>query len=167
MARPDENPLFQELLWVHSMIRRDLEVVQALARDTESGAVAAEGVHERIAALRTGGPLFQLKYGCLHYCRFVESHHSLEDRAVFPAVERADPELGPTLEKLIADHRVVAEELAAVEEAAALLEGPDEAAARTRLVSALDRLAGHLLEHLELEERSLEPALARMSSWAG
>ena len=152
---------------MHSMIRRDLETVRGLARDAESGAASVEGIHATIAELRTNGPLWRLKNGCLHYCRFVHSHHNLEDSAVFPAIERTSPELAPTLERLMADHRRVAEELDAVEAAAVALDDADEARARERLVAALDALAGHLLEHLEVEERALEPALARMSSWAG
>jgi hemerythrin-like domain-containing protein len=92
---------------------------------------------------------------CLHYCRFVHGHHRLEDVALFPALRRADPDLGPVVDRLEGDHRRVAEQLDELEAAVA---GDD----RDRVVLALDELAAHLLAHLELEEESIGPALRRM-----
>ena len=160
------NPLFEELLWVHSMIRRDLGIVAALAEAVVDGLEPGE-VRDRIEDLKANGPLWQLKVNCLHYCRFVHSHHNLEDAALFPVLRRVNPDLDPVVDKLEADHRQVSVLLDEVEAAAADLTGDDNGEGRARVVVALEALGAALLEHLDFEERSIESTLARMGSWAG
>jgi hemerythrin HHE cation binding domain-containing protein len=157
------NPLFEELLHIHGLIRADLAKVELLAEDCAGGAAPAE-LQARIADLKSSSLLWQLKLGCLRHCRFVHGHHGLEDRAVFPSVRRVAPELGPAIDRLERDHREVANLLAAVERAALEV---DVAGGRGRLVAALTELSALLLDHLDREERDLEPALARMHSWLG
>ena len=72
------NPLFAELQAVHAMIRADLARVQLLADATAAGA-ASEEIRERLGELKSSTILWQLRYGCLRHCRFVHSHHGLED----------------------------------------------------------------------------------------
>ena len=161
-----ENPFYQELLRVHSMIRRDLETVSELARAVAGGEDAAV-IRERLAELKAGGPLWQLKVNCLHYCRFVHTHHRVEDIAVFPALRRGEPELEPVLDRLEAEHRRVSTLLERVEAACDASVGDDALARREELVAALAELSDLLLAHLAFEEERLEGPLGRMRSWAG
>jgi Hemerythrin HHE cation binding domain len=162
-----DNPLFDELRGVHELIRRDLAHVTLLAEDAAGGA-APEEVRRRVGELKSSTILWQLRYGCIRHSRFVEAHHGLEDRAVFPVVRRTDPQLGPVVDKLMADHRAVAERVTELEAAANALDGADDLeAARERVVWALTGLGTLLLEHLDYEERSLEPVLGRMQTWTG
>jgi hypothetical protein len=163
---PERNPLFAELLFIHSLIRRDLDTVELLARDA-AGLATPDEVRERLGELKASTMLWQLRYGCLNYCRFVHGHHGLEDAAVFPAVGRVNPELNPVLERLQAEHRQVAEILHEVEAVAEALGEEEDQAARRRLVDALERLREVLLAHLDFEEVSLESTLARMRTWTG
>ncbi len=158
-----ENPLFDELRHIHGLIRDDLAKVDLLAEDCAGGAAPAE-LRERIGKLKSSSLLWQLKLGCLRHCRFVHGHHGLEDRAVFPAVRRVAPELNPAIDRLERDHREVAALLVEVEAAAMAIELDG---GRERLVEGLTRLGTTLLDHLAREERDLEPALARMATWAG
>jgi hemerythrin superfamily protein len=155
MALPGETEqgkaLFQELLWVHGAIRRDLETVRTLAGEVGDGLPAADA-RARIEALKTDGPLWQLKVNCLRYCRFVHMHHNAEDTLFFPRLREADPEVGPVIDKLEADHRVVSELLDRIEASAAAME-------RERLVEALESLAGELLAHLDFEEEAAGPTI--------
>ena len=107
---------FQELLWVHGMIRQDLETVRELAAQVAGGLAPGE-VEAQVASLAANGPLWALKVNCLHYCRFVHGHHRLEDVALFPALREADPDLAPLVDRLEGDHRRVAEQLDEVEAA--------------------------------------------------
>lgn len=157
------NPLLAQLRWVHDMLRRDLAAVRELAGEVARGAPAA-GIQEGLHGLRTRGGLFQLRVNCLRYCHFVHEHHTNEDVALFPAVRRSAPRLGATVDRLEADHRVVAGLLDEIELTARVLEGGD-AAARTRLVEALETLSSHLLEHLAFEEEALAPVLASWTAW--
>jgi iron-sulfur cluster repair protein YtfE (RIC family) len=160
------NPLFDELRWVHSMIRRDLGKVAALAEDAAGGAAPAE-LRERIGELKEESLLWQLRSGCLRYCRFVHSHHGLEDSALFPTLRGVDPAIGAVIDRLESEHREVAVLLDEVEAAAVALDADDGSESRAALVAALGRLGELLLAHLDFEEDSLEPVLAKMSSWAG
>lgn len=158
--------MFRELLWVHSMIRRDLQTVQRLAERVRDGAPADE-VRDTIRGLQTEGPLWKLRVNCLHYCRFVHHHHTLEDAMLFPALRGADPALGPIVDRLEADHLQISGYLDAVEAAADGLGTSDEAANRDRMVTTLNEMAEHLLAHLSYEEASIGPTLSGWTHWPG
>ena len=150
--------LFQELLWVHDMVRRDLDHVRRLAGEVLAG-MPAVTLGRELAELQANGPLWQLKVNCLRYCRFVHGHHGAEDVMLFPRLRRADPSIGPVVDRLERDHRRVSDLLDAVEEAAAALTPDPAGDARARVAAALDELATLLLEHLDYEELQAGPTL--------
>jgi iron-sulfur cluster repair protein YtfE (RIC family) len=159
------EPLFSELLVIHGMLRDGLAQVRQLADRAAAGADDAEIV-EDVEALARDSALWRLRSSCLYQCRFVHGHHSLEDAMLFPAVRDAAPDIAAEVDRLESDHRVVAEHLHAVEDAAAgLTDGlPGD---RRRLVEALLRLETDLLDHLAREEQLLRPVLGRMRSFFG
>ena len=151
--------MFQELLWVHSAIRRDLKLVEQLAAEVDEG-LPGEAVREALDDLKASGPLWQLKVNCLRYCRFVHAHHGAEDRLLFPALRAADASISPIVDRLEADHVRVSDLLDTVEAAARALTEPDGVAARQRVIDGLRELHGHLLEHLDYEELQRRPDAA-------
>jgi len=153
--------LYEELLWVHSMIRRDLATVQKLAIDVAESMPAHE-IAAEIKHLKRDGKLWQLKMGCLRYCRFVHSHHNLEDAAFFPSLRAVNPALNPVVDKLEDDHRKVSELLDAVEEGADILTKIDSDAVRRSVGDTLTVLGERLLVHLEYEELNVGPTMRRM-----
>ena len=169
-TRPPNPPntpgeaLVAELKWVHDMIRRDLRTVRQMAADTAAGRPADE-VRAGIRSLATSGPLWQLKINCLHYCRFVHSHHGAESMALFPALRRANPELEPVVDKLEADHRSVAVLLGEVETAAQALRDSEDPGQRERLTLALHSLSETLLAHLSFEEDQISDTLRTLGGW--
>jgi hypothetical protein len=90
---------------------------------------------------------------CENYCRFVTVHHSLEDVSFFPQVRRADPRLGPVLDRLSEEHRVIHEVLDRVD--AALVATVSDPKGVAELGDAVDLLTDTLLSHLSYEEREL------------
>jgi iron-sulfur cluster repair protein YtfE (RIC family) len=161
-APPADNPYFEELLWVHGIVRRDLESVSRLAAEVAEGRPVSE-VRGELADMKTNGSLWRLKVNCLHYCRFVHHHHRLEDRALFPTLRRIHPELDPVIDKLETEHRRVATLLEEIEHAAEELQADE--GARGRVAAGLDQLGGVLLAHLDFEEDQLERPLAKMHGW--
>ena len=153
--------LFEELMWIHSMIRRDLATVKRLAIEVANSMPAHELAAE-LKDLRRDGKLWQLKMGCLRYCRFVHSHHNLEDAAFFPSLRADNPALNPVVDKLEDDHRKVSDLLDAVEEGADILTKIDSDAARRSVADTLTVLGERLLEHLDYEELSVGPTMRRM-----
>lgn len=160
---PGEH-LVQELLWIHGILRADLEIVRRLADDVLGGG-PPERVREEIVRLQSQSPLWQLKVNCLHYCRFVHLHHRGEDVHIFPALRRSNPALTPVVDRLEADHRRVADILHEVENAAGELVRADTSTTRERLAVSLHLLGEHLLAHLAYEEESISPTLRTWSSW--
>jgi hypothetical protein len=168
-ARPETQQgraMFEELLWVHSVIRRDLETVERLAADVEAG-LPGEEVATVLRELKTGGPLWQLKVNCLRYCRFVHSHHGAEDVMLLPALRAADPSIAPVVDKLESDHRRVSDLLHQIETAADALTDTNGEDARLAAIEGLRELHGHLLDHLDYEEREAGPTIRRLDRLAG
>ena len=161
---PEATTLLDELKWVHSLLRRDLRTCERLARSVADGATSTE-VQSEIRYLQAGGPLFQLRVNCLHYCRFVHGHHGAEDVALFPAVRQADARLNAVVDRLEADHRAVSLLLDDVEATAGALNAGDSTLERRKLVDALNELSTRLLEHLAFEEESLAPVLGTWRQW--
>jgi len=153
--------LFEELLWIHSMIRRDLVAVRQLATDVATSMPAHE-ISAEIKDLKRDSKLWQLKVGCLRYCRFVHSHHNLEDAAFFPSLRAVNPALNPVVDKLEDDHRKGSDLLDAVEEGADVITKIDSDAARRSIAETLTVLGQRLLEHLDYEELNVGPTLRRM-----
>ena len=157
--------LFEELLWVHGVVRRDLETVERLARAVAAGMPGA-ALESELRELKTSGPLWQLKVNCLRYCRFVHSHHHAEDVLLFPTLRAADPSIAPVVDRLEADHRRVSDLLDAVEAAAERLTAEADDA-REAVVLALEELHGHLLDHLDYEEQHGGPVMRRLDRIPG
>jgi hypothetical protein len=156
--------MFRELLYIHTLLRRDLESVRRLAAAAREG-LAPETILAEIRDLQTNSPLWRLKFGCLRYCRFVHAHHTIEDAAVFPMVRKHDPSLSRVVDRLEEDHLTVhhiTERIAAVAER---VPGDASGASRFELVAALTELEEHLLAHLAFEEESLGPLLSTWDRW--
>jgi hypothetical protein len=151
--------IFEELLWVHSIIRRDLETVEQLAAEVREG-LSGEAVQDALGELKTTGPLWRLKMNCLRYCSHVHAHHGAEDVLLFPALRAADDSIGPVVDRL--DHARVSDLLDVVEAAARALTDTDGAGARLRVIDGLRELHVHLLEHLDYEERYAGPTMRRL-----
>jgi hypothetical protein len=155
--------MFEELLWVHSIIRRDLATVERLAADVGEGLPGA-AVEDALGDLKTGGPLWQLKVNCLRYCSHVHAHHGAEDLLLFPVLRAADPSIGAVVDRLEADHSRVSDLLDAVEASARALTDTNGDDARRGVVEGLHELHGHLLEHLDYEELNAGPTIRRLDT---
>ena len=153
--------LYQSLLMVHGLIRRELATVEQLAAAVLDG-LPADEVHEELEALRTNGKLWQFQVSCLRWCGFVHSHHHAEDMDFFDELEETNPAILPVVEKLRADHRAVSDYLDAVEAAARALSKDDSHDARRTVADALEELEWHLLTHLEYEELNVATTARRL-----
>ncbi|WP_254069631.1 hemerythrin domain-containing protein [Herbiconiux sp. VKM Ac-2851] len=86
---------------------------------------------------------------CHGFCLALDGHHRGEDRALFPAIEKAHPHLVPVLRALEQDHSMIGN----------LLSGLQDAVDRTASAAELDRhlggLAAIMENHFRYEERQL------------
>ncbi len=163
-SAPPREGMFRELLAIHVHLRRDLATVRRLAAEVRNG-LSPEGIVEQIRNLESNSPLWRLQFGCLHYCRFVHLHHTIEDAALFPMVRKHDPSLRRVVDRLEEDHLTVhhiTERIAAV---AGRVASDASGESRVQLVQALTDLEDHLLAHLAFEEESLGPLLSTWDRW--
>jgi len=84
---------------------------------------------------------------------------------MFPALQRVNPDLGPIVDKLMADHRQVSRLLDEIEASARALVLEDGTSIRVRIINALGDLATDLLAHLEWEEEALGPTILELEEW--
>ncbi|WP_245765162.1 nitroreductase/quinone reductase family protein [Nonomuraea jiangxiensis] len=124
------------LILVHGAFRRELALIRR--------EVAASG--PRLAA--------QLRVNCLTMCQNLHGHHSREDDALFPGLKGRYPELAPVLERLQAEHVVIARLLDELREVLA-----DADTAPGDLLAEVERLTRELEAHLDYEEEQLVPLL--------
>jgi hypothetical protein len=153
--------IYEALLAVHALIRRELDLVQGLAVLVLEGG-AADDLREQLRALKRDSMLWQLRLNCLRYCRFVHLHHHAEDVEFFVELRDTNPAIGPVIDRLQAEHRRVSDDLDAVEAAANALEHEDGQQARGALVDALQALRANLLAHLDYEELNVEATARRV-----
>ena len=76
-----------------------------------------------------------------------------------------NPEIGPVVDRLEADHLQISGNLDEIGTTTYELSQRDTVEGRQRVVDALNRLADHLLEHLAYEEESISPTLRTMDNW--
>ena len=153
--------LFEMLLGVHSLIRRDLGRVEALAAQALDGRTAEE-IQEGVREIKRGGMLWRLQVDCLRHCRFVHLHHNAEDGEFFSELRETNPVIDPVIDRLKAEHRRVSTDLDAVEAAARALAEDRSREARQAVVDSLEALQENLLAHLEYEELSIEATVRRL-----
>jgi hypothetical protein len=156
--------MFRELLYIHTLLRRDLQTVRRLADEARDG-LSPQTILAEIRNLETNSPLWRLKFGCWHYCRFVHGHHTLEDAALFPMVRKHDPTLNSVVDRLEEDHLTVHHITERIAAAADRVVSDASGISRFELAAALTELEDHLLAHLSLEEESLGPLLSTWDRW--
>ena len=90
----------------------------------------------------------------------VTTHHTLEDRSVFPHLRRGDARLAPVLDRLEAEHHAIHDILEQVDRALVRFVSVPDGGPELR--AAVDLLTDALLSHLAYEERELVEPLARL-----
>jgi iron-sulfur cluster repair protein YtfE (RIC family) len=146
------------LVQIHDMFRANLRALRAAADEWAAGTGPAGAVR----AL-TGG---DLRGHCLYFCGGLTMHHTMEDRAMFPALLGITPELDAVIARLQADHHEIH---GLLDELRRLAEGigepgtaPADAETAAAIRAQLDRMATDLEDHLDREERAVGPYLGRL-----
>lgn len=168
MAVCEERPetargrrLCQALLAVHAHIRRGFGSVEQLAAAVRDG-LSAEGLHEELEALKGNSCSGSSRSAVCATAGSSTCTTTPRTRRFFDELEQTNPAIGPVVERLRADHRAVSDYLDAVEAAARALTDDDGDDARRAVADALEALKGHLLDHLEYEERNVAVTARRL-----
>ena len=168
LAEPDDAPYSatqlataDHLVQVHDHLRSELERLQSLVDEVRRGMLSAGDARAGVQAMTIRQNNWTLGAYCQSYCGFVNGHHTLEDASVFPHLRRAEPDLGPVVDRLHEEHQVIHHLLDALDRALVALVADEAGGALDGLEDAIARLAESLLSHLAYEERELRGPLAR------
>ena len=158
----------RNLVAVHDHLRSEMvQILQAVSQ-VAAGELAPGEARSLISRMTVRQNHWTLGSFCASYCRIVTIHHTVEDAHMFPALQEVEPSLEPVLERLGAEHEVIADVLDRFDRAlvdlvreqdGAELPGRSGAAEIAALAAELNNL---LLSHLAYEEDELADGLARM-----
>jgi hypothetical protein len=157
----EQSAMPQHLVDIHDGLRAELEQVRDIVAQVRRGSLGVGPARSAINAMTMRQNNWTLGAYCESYCRIVTTHHTLEDRSVFPHLRRSELGLGPVLDRLEEEHEVIADVLDEVDRALVALVTDGDEAALDRLQHQVDLLTDTLLSHLSYEERELIGPLAR------
>jgi hypothetical protein len=153
--------LAQELVAVHDHLRGELSQLREMITQVAAGSLDPGTARSEIAKLTMRQNQWTVGAYCESYCRLVGTHHTIEDQALFPGLRSLDQRLAPVVDRLHAEHLVIAGVLEQVDTAlVALVTSP--ATGMPALRSAVDLLTDTLLSHLSYEEGELVEPLGRL-----
>jgi alkanesulfonate monooxygenase SsuD/methylene tetrahydromethanopterin reductase-like flavin-dependent oxidoreductase (luciferase family) len=159
---PRELANGRHLIEVHDGLRGELVQIHDLITQVEAGHIDVGTARSHINTMTMRQNNWTLGTYCESYCRIVTTHHTIEDRSLFPHLRRSDPRLAPVVDRLEQEHHVIHEVLEGVDKALVeMVSGPGGTAG---LRAAVDLLSDTLLSHLAYEERELIEPLARLGA---
>ncbi|MEU6078804.1 hemerythrin domain-containing protein, partial [Micromonospora sp. NPDC047074] len=150
----------QHLIDVHDGLRAELARLYELVEQVGAGLVDAGTARSHINTMTIRQNKWTLGTYCESYCRVVTTHHTLEDRGVFPHLRRGDARLAPVIDRLEQEHHAIHDVLERVDRA--LVAFVSVADGMPELRAAVDLLSDTLLSHLAYEERELVEPIARL-----
>jgi hemerythrin-like domain-containing protein len=151
----------ETLIQVHEHLRTELRELQEVAAQVAAGALDPAAARSLLNKMAMRQNYWTLGAFCAQYCRVVSLHHTIEDYQMFPSLRRADQALKPVLDKLHAEHEVIAEQIDQVDRAlVAMMTDPDQL---HQVRQAADELSDMLLSHLAYEEDELLGPLGRLA----
>jgi hypothetical protein len=151
----------EHLVAIHDHLRSELDRVRDLIGQVRRGLLTVGEARASVNELTLRQNNWTLGAYCQSYCGFVNGHHTLEDASVFPHLRRSEPDAGPVLDRLHAEHGVIHHLLDDVDRALVALVRDGDAAALDHVEQAVEVLAERLFSHLAYEERELRGPLAR------
>ena len=149
----------KHLVDVHDHLRAELGEVRSLVERVVGSALDPGAARSQINVMTMRQQNWSLGAYCQSYCRLLTGHHTLEDAAMLPHLRRSQPELGPVLDRLEAEHHVIHEVLEGLDRA--LVRYVEDPSCGDGLQEAVDLLTDTLLSHLSYEEHQLLEPLAR------
>jgi len=182
VSNPSGRDNHRNLVAIHDHLRSELIQIGQAVNQVAAGELQPEAARSLIARMTLRQNHWTLGSFCASYCRLVTIHHAVEDTHMFPNLAGVAPALQPVLERLEAEHRVIAAVLDQFDRALVDLVreedgsvGPVDSAGRvggtsgrvggTTQISALAAELGDiLLSHLAYEEDELADGLALLPS---
>jgi iron-sulfur cluster repair protein YtfE (RIC family) len=143
----------EHLRQVHDMYRAELQVVTELAALVRAGEATLDDLRGTIHGMAVRTNIEQFGAICLRYCAMVTNHHTLEDRAIFPAVRAEGEAYAALIDQLEHEHGAIHQQLRRVDDALVRVDTDRDHVPRAlEELDALDRI---LRSHFAYEETQL------------
>jgi hypothetical protein len=153
--------LARDLVAVHDHLRSELAQLREMIAQVAAGSLDPGTARSEVAKLTMRQNQWTIGAYCESYCRLVGQHHTIESQALFPGLRSLDRRLTPVVDRLDAEHLVIAGVLERVDAAlVALVTSP--VTGMPELRAAADLLTDTLLSHLAYEEGELLEPLGRL-----
>jgi hemerythrin-like domain-containing protein len=149
----------EHLREVHDHLRENMQRIRVLIDRAAAGRVTPAEVAAETADLEMIENFRRFGTLCGQHCRIVDTHHSLEDEYLFPAIAAQSEGYRRVAERLTAEHGVVHELLMRqIDTLNALARAPsvDSFVDAREVFGALERV---LLSHLGYEEEQIGDAI--------
>ena len=149
----------QHLKMIHDHLRDNMETLAVLIRRASEGKVSAAEIDAETSGLTMVHNYRRFGNLCGQHCQIVNTHHSIEDYAIFPALAEQGEAFRKIADRLRAEHVVVHELLVRLVASLNTLAGapnPDNFEDTKQVYHALERV---LLSHLGYEEDAIGDAL--------
>ncbi|WP_395726932.1 LLM class flavin-dependent oxidoreductase [Nakamurella sp.] len=164
---PSHPDNFRNLVAIHDHLRAELEQIGQAVGQVAEGELTPAAARTLISRMTVRQNHWTLGSFCASYCRIVTIHHAVEDAHMFPGVRAAAPQVGAVVDRLEAEHLVIAGVLERFDRALVDLVREDGSSGPTDDgITEIGSLAEHLGEilrsHLAYEEDSLAVALTMM-----
>lgn len=156
---PAQRAPGQHLKMIHDHLRKNMTVLRKMVDDVMAGEKTVAQVEAEAEALTMVSNYRQFGNLCGQHCHIVNTHHSIEDAYIFPALSEKGEAWKNVTDRLVAEHEIVHALLVRLVDALNRLvrdpSGENFHAAR-EVNDALERV---LLSHLGYEEEEIGDAL--------
>lgn len=149
----------QHLKMIHNHLRENMEVLGKMIERASAGAATPGEIEAETSALTMVHNYRRFGNLCGQHCQIVNTHHSIEDYAIFPALAQQGDIFAKIASRLQAEHVIVHELLVRLVDALNTLArepGEDHFSAARTIYHALEKV---LLSHLGYEEDAMGDAL--------
>ncbi len=149
----------RHLHMIHNHLRQNMQVLRDMVDQVMAGEKSVEEVEREAEALTMVTNYRQFGNLCGQHCQIVNTHHSIEDAHIFPALSEKGEAWKKVTDRLVAEHEVVhALLLKLVDALNAMAKDPSAENFHTarEVNDALERV---LLSHLGYEEEEIGDAL--------
>jgi hemerythrin-like domain-containing protein len=157
--RPEQRAAGEHLKEIHDHLRQNMAAIRGLIQRAADGLVTREDVAAETAGMEMVDNFRRFGNLCGRHCQIVNTHHSIEDAYVFPAIAEQSDGYRLVAERLQAEHVIVHELLLRqIDTLNALVTAPsaEHFADAREVYDALDRV---LASHLGYEEEQIGDAL--------
>ncbi|MEO6015248.1 MAG: hemerythrin domain-containing protein [Devosia sp.] len=156
---PRQREAGEHLKQIHNHFRDNMQAIRQLIQRAGDGFATSQDVEDGVAKLEMVGNLRRFGNLCGQHCQIVNTHHSIEDAHVLPALASISDGYRRVTDRLAAEHVVVHELLERqIDTLNALATAPSRAKFDDALAvyEALERV---LVSHLGYEEDQIGDAL--------